>query len=160
MSEQRWLAVVDAELIGLLVDASFDEAPQARFWAKVDKRGDCWIWTGALSDEGYGNFSIALAGRRRVVRAHRVAWFFYYQSAIDPTHYLDHYLTPLALCVGRFCVNPTHLEPVPKHVNDARAAGATPKATQRYRRQLALELRDAPETSPALAGATPTERTA
>lgn len=29
-----------------------------RFWAKVDKSGDCWIWTGAIDDRGYGRFNV------------------------------------------------------------------------------------------------------
>lgn len=29
-----------------------------RFWAKVDRTGDCWVWTGALAS-GYGRFKVA-----------------------------------------------------------------------------------------------------
>lgn len=157
MSE-RWSAVINADLIPLLVEASYDYEPTTRFWAKVDKRtaagDDCWVWTGALSDEGYGNFSIILAGRRHVVRAHRVAWFFHHQASLEADLYLDHFLTPALQCHGRFCVNPSHLEPVPKHINDERSTGATSKVGQRYRRTLVLEARDLRATdSPALAGA-------
>lgn len=139
MGEQRWVAVVDRELMLALVDASFDEAPTSRFWGKVDRRctdtDTCWVWTGALSGEGYGNFSITLNGRERTVRAHRVAWFFHHQATIDDDHYLDHYLAvPDGRCGGRFCVNPAHLEPVPKHVNDSRATGYTAAIGQRTRR--------------------------
>jgi hypothetical protein len=28
--------------------------PVIRFWAKVDKSGECWIWQGAKTYEGYG----------------------------------------------------------------------------------------------------------
>jgi hypothetical protein len=34
---------------------------------------DCDIWTGALSDDGYGRFWIQRGGRQRVVRPHRYA---------------------------------------------------------------------------------------
>lgn len=27
-----------------------------RFWSKVDKSGDCWLWTGATYPNGYGAF--------------------------------------------------------------------------------------------------------
>ena len=31
--------------------------PEERFWAKVDKSGDCWLWTGAVDKgTGYGRF--------------------------------------------------------------------------------------------------------
>lgn len=158
MSEQRWSAVVDPDLIPLLLEASYDAGPTERFWSKVDKRtspgDDCWIWTAALSDEGYGNFSIRLDGRERTVRAHRVAWIFYHQLGREPDHYLDHRLTPSGVCKGRFCVNPDHLEPVPKHVNDERSTGATSKIGQRHARAIALEDRDLRNPdSPALAGA-------
>ena len=29
-----------------------------RFWSKVDKSGVCWMWTGAIDSNGYGNFSV------------------------------------------------------------------------------------------------------
>lgn len=147
MAEQRSVAVVDRELMLALVACSFDEGPTNRFWAKVDQRthenDGCWIWTGALSDEGYGNFSIVLDGRERTVRAHRVAWFFWHQAAMDEDHYLDHFLaTPTGNCAGRFCVNPAHLEPVPKHVNDARRTGYTSKIGQRTARDELLLARE------------------
>lgn len=55
-------------------------APEAkplvdRFWEKVDKGGpdECWLWTGAKQNMGYGN--IRIGGRQgRAVLAHRVAW--------------------------------------------------------------------------------------
>jgi hypothetical protein len=28
-----------------------------RFWAKVDRSGDCWLWTGGVSNGGYGAFN-------------------------------------------------------------------------------------------------------
>ncbi len=147
MGEQRWVAVVDPDLMLALVACSYDEEPTNRFWAKVDKRttddDQCWIWTGALSSEGYGNFSIVLDGRQRTVRAHRVAWFFWHQSTIADDHYLDHFLAvPGGTCRGRFCVNPAHLEPVTKEQNDARATGHTSAVGQRYARAEHLLERD------------------
>lgn len=49
-----------------------------RFAAKVlrgpDER-DCWIWTGAIGDDGYGRFwSRREDGAQRVIRAHRFAF--------------------------------------------------------------------------------------
>ena len=62
---------------------------------------DCWIWTGTILDNGYGQ--VRLDGRRWLV--HRL----FYESFIGPIPegmQLDH------LCRVRACVNPNHLEPV------------------------------------------------
>lgn len=34
-----------------------DGSPEERFWAKVDKTPNCWVWTAAVSSSGYGNFT-------------------------------------------------------------------------------------------------------
>ena len=45
----------------------FPDADRVRFWAKVDRSGDCWLWTGSTNTRnGYGRFSGQYA--------HRVAW--------------------------------------------------------------------------------------
>lgn len=41
-----------------------------RFWKKVDKSGDCWMWTGYKNTKGYGYIGIG----SKTQRAHRVAW--------------------------------------------------------------------------------------
>ena len=73
---------------------------------KVDRSGECWVWTGA-KNKGYGYWAVWDKRRRRYVAsyAHRVL----YQlsgKAIPPEMGLDH------LCRNRACVNPDHLEPV------------------------------------------------
>src|SRR5229473_1742306 len=32
--------------------------PVPRFWAKVDKSGKCWLWTGSTNRRGYGSFRV------------------------------------------------------------------------------------------------------
>ncbi|WP_269929313.1 hypothetical protein [Kocuria massiliensis] len=48
-----------------------------RFWSKVVKgsaEADCWIWVGAIGDDGYGRFWIAPeVGQQKMIRAHRYA---------------------------------------------------------------------------------------
>lgn len=47
-----------------------------RFWSHVvrgPKADDCWLWTGAIADDGYGRFWLTDDGRQRVVRPHRLA---------------------------------------------------------------------------------------
>jgi hypothetical protein len=73
--------------------------PSDRFWAKVDKSGDCWLWTSTRSGNGYGQFW--LDGRYRP--AHQVAWEIAtgrdFPLGMQACHTCD---TPL-------CVRPDHL---------------------------------------------------
>ena len=73
-----------------------------RFWKHVDKSGDCWLWTGGLTPEGYGKFW--LNGKH--VGAHRVAYALATGGLPDRERHLDH------LCRVRHCVRREHLEPV------------------------------------------------
>jgi hypothetical protein len=97
-----------------------DEA--ARFWAKVRfTPGGCWLWTGALSPDGYGRFRITLApGRHTHVKAHRWAWE-QLVGPIGPGMTLDHLIDP-GPCTSKACVNPGHLEEVTRAENARRAA--------------------------------------
>lgn len=79
---------------------------EERFWAKVDRSGDCWRWTGALARGGYG---FAVVGSRDDPQRYRNAHRFAYELSVGPIPEgleLDH------LCRNRRCVNPAHLEPV------------------------------------------------
>lgn len=73
---------------------------EERFWAKVDKSGDCWLWTGARNP--YGRIGI---GRHRTVLAHRVAWELMVGPIPDGMK-IDHRCRVVA------CVNPDHLRVV------------------------------------------------
>jgi hypothetical protein len=69
-----------------------------KFWAKVDKTGDCWLWRGTTTTEGYGLFS--LQGRQ--VSAHRVSYCLEYEALYDS-------LCVCHSCDASSCVNPDHL---------------------------------------------------
>ncbi len=72
-----------------------------RFWTKVDKSGECWLWTAGMNRQGYGKFWVD----GRDMPAHR----FSYQLAHGPI--------PDGKCVchncpggdNPACVNPAHL---------------------------------------------------
>ena len=91
-----------------------------RFWAKVQKTEDCWLWTAAL-DQGYGRFSVAPG---RAARAPRVAYELLVGS-IPADRQLDH------LCRNRACVNPAHLELVTSRTNTLRGLGRTARNARR-----------------------------
>jgi hypothetical protein len=90
-----------------------DTGSQKRFWSKVDKSGECWVWTGGhRTSNGYGRFQPTYPGPTIV--AHRIA----YELLVGPIPeglQLDH------LCRNRLCVNPAHLEPVTLIENIRRA---------------------------------------
>lgn len=76
-------------------------SPEARFWEKVDRTGDCWVWTGARFTEGAGGYAqFWLDGS--TTKAHIWA----YKSFVGPIPHgmqIDHE------CRNRLCVNPRHL---------------------------------------------------
>lgn len=74
---------------------------EARFWAKVDKSGECWVWTGRLNQYGYGYFHIG----KKSQLAHRLAYVFA-GGTLTPNIILHH------TCGHRACVNSEHLEPM------------------------------------------------
>lgn len=97
----RWHKYGDPREVHLVIDDD-----HARFWAFVDRSGDCWIWTGSLTHNGYGRFWYR--GKQR--RAHRVI----YELEVGPIpdgHQVDH------LCGNPRCVRPTHLEAVTPREN-------------------------------------------
>lgn len=78
-----------------------------RFWAKVDKTGECWVWRGYTSipspgmSKGYG---LVYVPRHlgNYVRAHRAAWRLCRGPIPDGLFVLHH-------CDNPPCVNPDHL---------------------------------------------------
>ena len=71
---------------------------EERFWSKVDKSGDCWIWTAYKRPDGYGQFGFE--GTQH--KAHRVSWVLANGTIPEGLHVLHR-------CDVRECVNPEHL---------------------------------------------------
>lgn len=83
--------------------------PRLERFVDVQSNG-CWLWTGAITPGGYGQFGIA--GRN--LCAHRVVYELLAGPIPDGLQ-LDH------LCRVPHCVNPEHLEPVTASENMRRA---------------------------------------
>lgn len=87
----------------------YEATPEARFWVKVTKTDDCWLWTGAKHELGYGRFRLD-AKAKLTVPSHRYAYTLLV-GPIPEGMVLDH------LCRNPSCVNPSHLEPVTQGEN-------------------------------------------
>lgn len=70
-----------------------------RFWEKVDKTGECWIWKTTKLPSGYGQFTMPGRGNRL---AHRVA----YELFVGP---IPDGLFVCHTCDCPSCVRPDHL---------------------------------------------------
>lgn len=80
--------------------SNFGKSPEERFLAFTEKTDSCWLWSGALTSEGYASFKAD--GQPN---GHRWA-YQHFVGAIPAGLYIDH------LCRVRHCVNPDHLEAV------------------------------------------------
>ena len=87
---------------------------EERFWDKVDKSGECWIWTASVRGPGYGQCTI---GHKKQGYAHRYSYTLAY-GPIPDGHEIDH------TCHVRLCVNPDHLRAVTRKQNMENVAGA------------------------------------
>lgn len=78
--------------------SQIDEKLKKRFWAKVDKRGGCWLWRASIANHyGYGQFAVG----DKIFSAHRVAWVI--EHGRMPNGLLLH------SCDNAPCVKPAHL---------------------------------------------------
>lgn len=82
-------------------DMAYKARPVAdRFWEKVDKSADCWVWTAATRAFGYGMFVVKKGSSP--VSAHRLA----YEMEIGP---ITRDMQVLHRCDNPACVRPAHL---------------------------------------------------
>ena len=90
-----------------------DLTPAGRFWNKVVKGprpDDCWLWTGAVADDGYGRFTLNADGRTQAVRPHRFAFHLVHEVPLNAFGDLMH-RWDVPICVRVTAGLDTHLEP-------------------------------------------------
>ena len=76
-----------------------------RFWERVDRSGDCWVWTSTRNERGYGVVIVQSPGDPSVplhMKAHRLSYLIEYGP--PPAD-----LFVLHTCDNPPCVNPAHL---------------------------------------------------
>lgn len=86
---------------------------EERFWAKVDKTGECWLWTAARASGGYGQFWRG----GKMVYSHRLAFEWTHGEIPRGTH-VDH------KCHTHNCVRPEHLRLATNAQNQQNRRGA------------------------------------
>jgi hypothetical protein len=67
---------------------------------RVEDNG-CWVWTGAVSDMGYGKFVI----REKTMPVHIIAYRVYWDN-YDDSRVIHH------TCGNKLCVHPYHLSQI------------------------------------------------
>lgn len=97
---------------------------EERFWAKVDKSGECWLWLGSRNEEGYGR--IGIGGSGNTAAAHRLSWEMANGQKIPSD------LVACHKCDNPPCVNPAHIFIGTKKDNAQDAARKGRTAAQRY----------------------------
>lgn len=69
-----------------------------RFWKRVDRTGECWVWTKSVDSCGYGH----LRFYGKLMKAQRVSWILQYGDIPDGMHVLHR-------CDNPPCVRVDHL---------------------------------------------------
>ena len=111
--------------------------PAARnsFWKKVAPQPDgCWLWMGAVSDDGYGRITWSHRGKSRTVSAHRFALLLFLGSEFEgvAAHECD---TPLCVRVGADHVHASSQRDNMLHAIDARRHNGSARVVDSRRRR-------------------------
>ena len=77
---------------------AFTATTKEAFLSKLDRSGDCWLWTGSLDKDGYGKTSI----NYKHWKTHRASWNYF----VGP---IPEGMSVLHKCDVRACCNPEHL---------------------------------------------------
>ena len=110
--DSEWGYQLEANLIKLGGDATYNVVEsktisdelrkhEEKFWKRCKPEGDCLIWTGKKSPQGYGVFTFYKDGKRFYVQAHRAAYFLEFEDPFSSR--ISH------MCGNPLCIEPSHL---------------------------------------------------
>lgn len=104
---------------------------RAGFLAHVDQADDCWLWTGAVTPQGYGSVRVRTGGVLRSGSTHRRSYELFV-GPIPAGLTIDHECHNADLscpggptCKHRRCVRPDHLVPRTIKANALRSPSTT-----------------------------------
>lgn len=89
--------------INLNFPVELTEGEITRFWSKVDKNKDCWLWTDHRDASGYGSYHV----NKTTVKSHQLSWWLINSELISKEFTLKH------KCGNLHCVNVSCMEMVP-----------------------------------------------
>lgn len=97
----------------------------ALFEEKIDRSGDCWLWTASTLNTGYGQFHVGhrSSGTLRTTTAHRLAWMLAHPNANIGGLCICHH------CDNPLCCRPSHLF-IGTHGDNARDRQAKGRGNQ------------------------------
>lgn len=105
------IALGEGKFCGLRCYHESQRTTPQSFWLKLDRTGECWLWTGGVYKSGYGSTAFAgLTGRRKWA-AHRLAWTLAngpIPNGLCVLHKCDANY-PMGSRDYRRCCNPAHL---------------------------------------------------
>lgn len=73
------------------------------FWKRVDKSGDCWLWTGEVNNRGYGVITIYDRDQQDRIMAHR------FSAMLSGMSLPSSKVVVMHACDTPKCVRPDHL---------------------------------------------------
>ena len=76
-----------------------------RFWSRVDRAGEdeCWLWTGAKLQNGYGVIAVGPRGETKQIYTHKLAYQLAKGTKVEEQGVIRH------SCHTPLCCNPNHL---------------------------------------------------
>jgi len=84
---------------------SLEDHEVKRFWSKVDRTNDCWLWTGGRKNRGgYGGFYVR--SKDNTVNCYKIAFCLEHKFDLDE---IPEGIVIRHLCNNPVCVRPSHL---------------------------------------------------